>query len=78
MMNDNWLDIILNISVWSVAKVLMLIALVIYLIFAVVVIRQVSVMTKVVSGRLNIPLRLISWAHLIFTLLVIILSIVIL
>lgn len=77
-MNDNWIDVILNISIWSVAKVLILIALVIYLIFAIVVIRQVSAMTKVVSGQLNVPLKFLSWAHLIFTLFVIILSIIIL
>jgi hypothetical protein len=78
MMNDNWLDMIMNISVWSVAKAIILLALVIYLIFAIVVIRQVNAMTKVVSGQLNVPLKLLSWAHLIFTLLVIVLSIVIL
>lgn len=78
MMNDNWIDIIMNISVWSVAKILILIALIIYLIFAIVVIRQVNTMTKVVSGQLNIPLKILSWVHLLLTLLVIILSIVVL
>ncbi len=77
-MNDNWIDLILNISIWSVAKVFIIIALIIYLIFAIVVIRQVNSMTKVVSGQLNIPLRILSWVHLLFTLLVIVLSIVLL
>lgn len=77
-MNDNWLNLILDISIWTVAKFLILFALIIYLIFAIVAIRQVKVMTKVVSGQWNIPLKILSWIHLLVTLLVIVLTIVVL
>lgn len=77
-MNDNFIKAILNISIWAVAKILILFALVIYLIFAVVVIRQVNAMTKVISGQLNMPLKILSWLHLLLTILVILVCIVIL
>lgn len=77
-MNDNFIKAILNISIWAVAKILILFALAIYLIFAVVVIRQVNAMTKVISGQLNMPLKILSWLHLLFTILVILVCIVVL
>ncbi len=77
-MNDNWVNLILSISIWTVAKFLILFALIIYLIFAIVLIQQVNAMTKVVSGQWNIPLKVLSWVHLLVALLVIILAIVIL
>ena len=78
MNGDQIIDWILNISVWGVAKILILFAMLIYLIFAIVVIRQVKAMTKVISEKLNPFLRIISWFHLLLTILIILLSIVIL
>lgn len=77
-MSPDIVNIIMNISVWAVAKVFILIAMLVYLVFAIVVIQQVNAMTKVVSGQLNIPLKILSWIHLLMTLFVIILAIVIL
>ncbi len=77
-MNNDLIDILLNISIWSVVKIFILVALAIYLVFAVVVIRQVNTMTKVVSGELDIPLKILSWFHLLITLIVISLAVIVL
>ena len=54
-----------NFSVWTVLKLLILFALVIYLVFAVVVIRQVKLMTNTFKTGYETWLRIISWLHLI-------------
>ena len=63
-----------KISIWGVAKALVLIALIIYLIFAVVIVRQVYAMTKVVSGELDLAIKIAAWIHLALTLLVVFLA----
>lgn len=72
---NEFIEFILNISIWGVAKVLVLIALAIYLVFAFVVVRQVSMMIKVISGSIDLPLKILAWLHFIFAVLVILLAI---
>ncbi len=54
-----------NLSVWGVFKLLILFALALYLVFAVVVIRQVKLMTNTFKTGYETWLRSISWLHLI-------------
>lgn len=75
---DNFINILLNISVWGVAKIIVIIALLIYLIFAFVMIKQVSLMTRVVSAEWDFTIRVVTWVHFFFALFIMILSIVIL
>jgi len=49
--------------VWGVAKLIILVGLLFYLVFAVVVIRQVQLMTKTVAGELDRTIRIVSWIH---------------
>jgi len=72
------IDLIISLSIWSVAKWLVIIALLIYLIFAFVVVRQVALMIKVVSGEPNWIIKIISWVHFFFALLVVVLALLIL
>lgn len=60
------------------AKIISLIALSLYLVFAYVVVKQVSVMTKIVSGNLNLQIKLLSKIHFILAVLVLILAFVVL
>lgn len=56
---------ILNmITLWFVVKLLFLFALVIYLIFASVVLRQVYLMTTTIKVGFEFPVRAIAWLHL--------------
>jgi len=60
----------LGISVWLVAKIAALILLGMYLIFALVVVRQVQLMTDTIAVGFEVPIRLFSYLHLIFAVLV--------
>jgi len=51
-------------SVWGIAKGFYLLGIGIYLIFAMVMIRQVQLMSNTLNGTLNLPLRLVAWIHL--------------
>lgn len=48
---------------WFFIKLLFLAALSIYVAFAVVVVRQVAMMSRTVKGSLNWLLKLITWIH---------------
>jgi len=64
---DNLLNSIFNVNVWGIGKLFVLIGLVVYVIFAFIVVRQVKLMTEVVSGILTNFLRLVSWVFFLFS-----------
>jgi hypothetical protein len=49
--------------IWDIAKLFVLVGLLVYLVFAIVVIRQVQLMTRTVTGDLDKAIRVISWVH---------------
>ncbi|MFH1561355.1 MAG: DUF5657 family protein [Patescibacteria group bacterium] len=75
---DAFINLFLSGSIWGVAKIFVLLALLIYLIFAIVVVKQVNTMTQVVSGELNLPIKVAGWIHLGFVLLIILIALVVL
>lgn len=72
------IKLLVGIDVWFIAKIFCLIGLGVYLIFSFVVVRQVKLMTMVVSGVLGMPLRLVAWIFFLFSLFVFILAILVL
>ncbi len=56
----------IGISILGIAKTFVLFALGLYIIFALVIVKQVSLMIKTVEVGLEGLIKLISWAHLIF------------
>jgi hypothetical protein len=72
------IDFFSGTGIWTIAKILVIIGLVIYLIFALVVVKQVKMMTKVISGDLDLLIKLISWVHFLVTIFTIFLAIIIL
>jgi hypothetical protein len=50
--------------VWVFVKILFVIGFALYLAFAVIIIRQVKIMSEVVEGLFIWPLRLLAWIHL--------------
>ena len=50
-------------GVWGIAKLFVLLGLLLYLAFAVVVIREVKLMTRTVAGKLDSMIHLVAWAH---------------
>ncbi len=50
-------------TVWELIKLVVLFCLLLYLGFAVVVIREVQLMTRTVAGKLDSAISIISWIH---------------
>ena len=71
---ENLINLLIGLSIWSVAKCMVILALLVYLVFAFVVVRQVSIMVRVVSGEPNWIIKIVSWIHFFFALLVIVLA----
>ncbi|MCH7730551.1 hypothetical protein IID21_03435 [Patescibacteria group bacterium] len=69
---------ILGFSVWIVAKLLFLFALLIYIIFSLVVVRQVNLMTETLEVGFESPLKTAAGAHLLLAIGVFILALIIL
>lgn len=71
---DQLINIIININIWGIGKLFVLIGLAVYAIFAFIVVRQVKLMTEVVSGILTNFLRLVSWIFFLFSVSVFVLA----
>lgn len=69
---------LLGISIWFVAKIFAIFGLFIYLVFALVVVRQVKLMTDTLEVGFEFPIRILAYAHLIFAFLVLLAAFVIL
>lgn len=57
-------------SIWLVVKAFAIILLLMYLIFALVVVRQVKMMTRTLQLGFEGPVTFLSYAHLIFAIFV--------
>jgi hypothetical protein len=69
---------IIGISVWLVVKIFALIALVIYLVFALVVVRQIQLMTQTLKVGFEVPLKTLAYGHLLFAVFVLLAALVVL
>ncbi len=75
---EQLINFITGVSIWSVAKIFVLLGLIVYLVFGWVVVRQVDMMTETVSGEMDFWVKAISRIHFLFSVGVIILSLTIL
>jgi hypothetical protein len=62
----------LNMTAWSVVKIAVIIGLVIYLIFAFIVMKQVNLMTETLEIDFEKPIKVVAIAHFIYALFVLI------
>jgi len=60
---ERFLRGLLEIEAFDVVKIFLVIGMIIYLIFAVVMIRQVQLMSRTLNGTLDVPLRAIVIGH---------------
>jgi len=67
-----------NIDIWFLVKIIYLFAFSLYLVFAVVMLRQVKLMTKALEEKINPILCTIAWGHLVLSILIILFSLLIL
>lgn len=68
----------INISIWAVAKVFVALALALYVIFGLVVVRQVQLMTDTLEVGFETLVRILAIGHLVFSIVVFILALIIL
>lgn len=69
---------LLGVSILLIAKIFTLFALVLYLIFALVVIRQVALMIDTLNVGFEAPIKLLAYFHLGFAVLVLLIALIIL
>lgn len=68
----------LGFTIWAVVKILILIFLAIYIIFALVLIKQVTLMTTTLEVGFETQLKLLSYLHFLFAIAVFAFAIIIL
>jgi len=69
---------ILGVSVWPIIKIFVVLALGLYIAFALVVVRQVQLMTDTLEVGFEGPLRFLAIMHLLFAIAVLIFALIIL
>lgn len=69
---------IIGASVWGVVKLFALFGLLIYIVFSLVVVRQVNLMTETLEVGFEAPLKVAAIAHLLLAVGVFILALIIL
>jgi len=69
---------LIGISVWTVAKLFLLFALGLYVIFALVIVRQVKLMTDTLAVGFETLVKTLAKVHLIFSIIVFVLALIIL
>lgn len=61
---DQVLDFIFTIQVWDVAKLVVSFILLLYIVFAFIVLRQVGLMASTLVVPIDLPIKTIAWLHL--------------
>jgi hypothetical protein len=76
-MNSPLLDL-LNLTLFDLVKWMFVAGLVVYTVFAVIIVRQVKVMSEAVENNANSLFQTMSWLHLLMAILLVAFAIVIL
>lgn len=70
--------LITGLSIWFLVKIAALILLALYLVFALVVVRQTKLMTSTLNLGFETPIRILSYIHLGFAVFVFLTALIIL
>ncbi len=69
---------LIGISIWAIAKIFVALALALYVIFGLVVVRQVQLMIDTLEVGLEAFVRMLAIGHLVFSIVVFALALIIL
>lgn len=69
---------LLEFSIWDIAKWFVIVGGLVYVVFAVVVVRQVQLMTKTLEVNFEKPVQMLSYLHLLFAVGVLLLAFIVL
>jgi len=75
MMADLLNSFFTGLTLFSVVKAMFVVGLLVYLAFAVIIIRQVQIMNETMEDSHNAIVATFAWAHLVLTLLLIFVSV---
>ncbi|PIU03499.1 hypothetical protein COT44_03575 [Candidatus Shapirobacteria bacterium CG08_land_8_20_14_0_20_39_18] len=78
MNSNDFLTMFLNAQIWLVVKLFVILALLIYLIFAIVIIRQVDLMTKAINFSLDGILKIIAVIHFVGAIVIFLVALIVL
>lgn len=59
----DWVNVLLSVSIWNIAKVFVSLALILYVLFALIVVRQIFLMTGTLNSQLELPLKAVGLIH---------------
>lgn len=59
----DWVNVLLSISIWNIAKVFVSFTLILYVLFALLVVKQIFLMTETLNGQLELPLKVVGLVH---------------
>ena len=76
--SEQFLENLFQVSPWGLVKAAVLLALGIYIVFAIIIVRQVKLMTNVLNGQMDLPLKTVALIHLVLAIGVFLLSLAIL
>lgn len=62
--------------IWTILKIFFIVGLSVYLVFALVIVRQIDIMTKTVKLQFELPMKIIGLIHLLFAFVLLIFAIV--
>ena len=75
---DQLLTLILSIQIWGIAKLIVSLALLLYIIFALIIVRQVGLMAKTLIVPIDLLIKIVAWIHLSLAILVFLLALIVL
>jgi hypothetical protein len=75
---DTFINFILNIQILGIVKIGFLIAIGLYLIFSFMIVKEVELMNRTITGIFNLPVKIIAWFNFILAVLILIIAIIIL
>lgn len=61
---EQLLHFILTIQIWDIAKLVVFFVLLLYIVFAFIVVRQVGLMARTLVVPIDLPIKTIAWLHL--------------
>ncbi len=65
-------------SIWFIVKIFFIVGLSVYFIFALVIVRQVEIMTQTVKLEFELPIKILGILHLLFALVLLIFALIVL
>jgi hypothetical protein len=72
------IDPIFSFNIWLIVKWFYMIAFILYTLFALVIVRQVSLMTQTVNEGMNLPVKTFSYLHLLISIIITVIGFLIL